>query len=411
MNNIQNRLKGSTLPQRIFVFGTLSLVAYTIIALLPTNGESFYAVLHPDNDDWFMDFFNSIFDASFENPYTERGNIYPALCFIFYRFFGALMNQDYKKAADWGVDQYGVMIYLALVIVTCLVIYNMIRQKDKHSLAEKIFPALLLFGTVPFWYCYERGNIILQTLMFLLIFIRYYRSENKFLRELALISLAIAASIKIYPVLFGLLLLKERKWKESLRCIIYGCLFFVLPFFLIDGIESIKAMLNNIFSTDAKFSTRGFGYKLNIDNTVAYIQYLFKLHGVVPKALYFVPVTISVGTVILLSRDNWKIQAAIASSMILLTGFSYTYSMLYMVLPLVSFFESGSKRKIDSFYMILFVCMFAPFSFGGYDAFNLNQTVLYPLGLTTVVSSIAIVIFIFILSFDTIVSFIKKIKN
>ena len=97
------------------------------------------------------------------------------------------------------------------------------------------------------------------------------------------------------------------------------------------------------------------------------------------------------------------------AAVILIAGFSYTYTLLYMVIPLVTLFESRSERGIiDNVYMILFVGMFAPFSFGGYDFFGLDPDVKYKLGLTTIVSSLALVAMLCILAVDTLYPYFKK---
>ena len=57
-----------------------------------------------------------------------------------------------------------------------------------------------------------------------------YESDDPVKRELALIALAFATCMKLYPVIFGVLLLRKDKLKEATRCIVSGLVLFIVPF-------------------------------------------------------------------------------------------------------------------------------------------------------------------------------------
>ncbi|MBQ9783212.1 MAG: DUF2029 domain-containing protein [Clostridia bacterium] len=50
--------------------------------------------------------------------------------------------------------------------------------------------------------------------------------------------IAVAAGIKLYPAIFGLLYVKEKRWSETLRLIAYGVLFFVVSFAFLADLEA-----------------------------------------------------------------------------------------------------------------------------------------------------------------------------
>lgn len=409
--NLRNEFNKATMPQRIFVFSMLALWLYTFIAIIFTKGQSFYILLHSDSSDTFMDFFNSLHDGEYADPYRERKVIYPAFCYLFYKAFSMLLpSSEHYSPYDWRFLQSGMVVFLALTVITCILIYLILKPRKVYSYFDKLLPIVIILGSVPFLYAYERGNLILQTVLFILVFIRFYNSENKILKELALISLAVAACMKIYPALFGFLLIREKKWKDAIRCMLYGIVLFILPFFYFNGLDSISVMLQNIQETGIKMNARGYGYKVNIGNTIGFLEEILDIP--IPNILAFIFLALCVAVVLFLSKENWKIQAAIASIMIIFVDFSYTYTLVYMVAPLISFFESRSeRRRMDGLYAALFVCMFAPFPFGGYNPFGLDPDVLYPLGLTTFVQSIALVIFVILLAVDTVIAFTKSENN
>ena len=86
-----------------------------------------------------------------------------------------------------------------------------------------------------FIYAYERGNLIQLTVVLSTIFLLCYNSKNKIIKEISFICLATAAALKIFPALFGILLLFDKKYKEAMRLIIYGINFTSLPFLFFEG--------------------------------------------------------------------------------------------------------------------------------------------------------------------------------
>jgi hypothetical protein len=65
-------------------------------------------------------------------------------------------------------------------------------------------------------------------------------------RETALFLFAIAAALKLYPAVFGILYLVKKRYKEAGRLIIYGFLFFFVPFVFFQGGNGFRIFLYNI---------------------------------------------------------------------------------------------------------------------------------------------------------------------
>lgn len=98
-----------------------------------------------------------------------------------------------------------------------------------------------------------------MTIFFIIFYIFNYDSENKVRRELALISLALAASFKLTPAVLGILLIYNKQWKEVVRVIIYGLIFGIVPFlFFHGGLVNIGRMFHNAsLNVDKYVSTEG----------------------------------------------------------------------------------------------------------------------------------------------------------
>ncbi len=387
-------------PEALFFKGLVLLLQFTLIQILFFRGSSFYSLLHSDTNDTCMDFFNSIFDARTENPYVERGVIYPPLTYVYYRLCGLLLPVG-GSPFDWRNSQQGIVLMTAVTAVSIWLLKKiLVSGKANGGLKEKQI-WLLLLGTVPFWYAMERGNIILQTLLCLAYFVMNYRSEEKRKKELALICLAMAASFKIYPAIFGILLLLDKQYKAAARCIVYGIILFFLPYLFFGGFRSFFTMFDNIAATTNKFLQQGWGYKLNIDNTISALAELFALPARGGLAVKII-MSVLMLYVVFWDEADWKKYMALCGLMILLPGFSYTYTMIFAVLPLFVFLkeEKACIRK-NYIYSLLFLGMFGPFALGGYKLFRWLPDYYYNLNLTTLISSLCLIVMMVYLAADT----------
>ena len=108
-----------------------------------------------------------------------------------------------------------------------------------------------------------------------MIYIYGYNSEKEIVKHIAFISLAVSASIKIYPALFGLILIRDKRWKDALICCMYGIIIFLAPFMFFGGIKNVGLMIANILNCTADMNNTGEGLKLNISNI-----FFFLLSGI-----------------------------------------------------------------------------------------------------------------------------------
>lgn len=417
---IKNKLNCIT-PERFFLCGLIFLVCLTLLQLPINNGEVFFSLLHPDSNDTFMDFFNSIYDASFEDPYGERGVIYPPLTYLFYRtwepFLSPRENADaianelglpLTGARYWRSTQSGNTIIAFITLASVYMLYRTFIQGQEDNKLYRKSVSWILLGTVPFWYLYERGNLALQTLLFLIFFLKNYQSEDKIRRELSLISLAIAVSFKIYPVVFGVLLIIDKKYKETIRCIIYGAMIFFLPFILFGGREAISAMISNIMATTQNFALWGPGYKVNIDNTIAFLTEPFPVQ--LTTGVVITVKLLLLGCMLLtlfFTKKEWQRYMVLSAVMMVFPGFSYTYTIIFAAIPLCFFIlEKPKTTLMNLLFSLLFLGMFAPFPFGGPELFKYapkpSPLFIYPLNLTTVISSLSLLGILLLISIDVI---------
>lgn len=410
MNFKKNKLKDVNNTSKLFyIISFASLVVCIIMGVL-SNGVTVSNLLF-NKDDVFMDFFNSVVDCS-GDAYGESGVIYPPLVVLFYKFCSMFFNIDSMKASEVRETSLGMIIFVCFTIVSYILFAKLIYKYKNGSFANKSLFAFFTLFSFPMIYLIERGNIIVLVLPLLLYFVNEYDSDVKYKRHLAYICLAISVAIKIYPVFFGLLLLKKKKnFKNILLCIFYGAVFFFVPFIFVGGFSQLGVLIHNILYTSSMFGSKGFGFKVSISNTFSLFGHVFNHVRLFETAgTVFLIITVLAGLFLILFNkwnEDWKIYAVISLIIILVPGFSYIYSVAYMIIPLLFFLNKKEIKWIDYIYSLLFIAQFiflvakTDELFPSFNSAELNCNI------ATVVESIALLAMLVLLYFDGIITFFR----
>lgn len=410
MNFKKNKLKDVNNTSKLFyIISFASLVVCIIMGVL-SNGVTVSNLLF-NKDDVFMDFFNSVVDCS-GDAYGESGVIYPPLVVLFYKFCSMFFNIDSMKASEVRETSLGMIIFVCFTIVSYILFAKLIYKYKNGSFANKSLFAFFTLFSFPMIYLIERGNIIVLVLPLLLYFVNEYDSDVKYKRHLAYICLAISVAIKIYPVFFGLLLLKKKKnFKNILLCIFYGAVFFFVPFIFVGGFSQLGVLIHNILYTSSMFGSKGFGFKVSISNTFSLFGHVFNHVRLFETAgTMFLIITVLAGLFLILFNkwnEDWKIYAVISLIIILVPGFSYIYSVAYMIIPLLFFLNKKEIKWIDYIYSLLFIAQFiflvakTDELFPSFNSAELNCNI------ATVVESIALLAMLVLLYFDGVITFFR----
>lgn len=352
--------------------------------------------LSADLNDTFMDFFNSIQYG--RTPYTRRV-IYPPLINVIYGFFGKIVPMSIKANGTLAIRASvpGVLVFGLFCMMTAVVYAIAIAGIKGYTKKEKWFLGLGLCFTLPAVFCLERGNSVWLCVAFTMIFVNWYDSPKKMERGAAILSLAIAAAIKIYPAAFGLLLIRHKKWKEALEAIIAGVLVMFVPFvFFTKENRSVTLWISNIINCNKEFQNIGLGLKLNLSNTMQFFEELWGvgLSGFTTVLTIAILVFDCVMVAFNRKLDEWKAIALLSLLMILIPGFSWTYTMLFIIIPVVVFLSKDNNYKKDYIYLVLFILCLALFPpCEQFQAFNrINEGIKYRLGWTTLVESLSLIL-------------------
>lgn len=217
-----------------------------------------------DMRDTGMDFFHSIEYVRGRTPYGVFNTLYPPLANLFFYFIYWLVPRE--VSVNWTYDFYQsinfrgsymdlrtyqapLLLFVLFVLLVALFLIKMVRKylADYSGRMAELAAFCLLFS-YGMMHGLERGNILILTVPLIMFFVYYYNSENAALSELAVLSLAIAAGLKIYPAFFGALLIRDKKYSQAARAVIYGVLSVILPvLFFREGLGGLKIWLNVMF--------------------------------------------------------------------------------------------------------------------------------------------------------------------
>ena len=333
-------------------------------------GQAFFDIFFSDRSDTGMDFFNPVIYASggLRNMFTSMDGItYPALAVVLFRFLYKSLpssiliecNNDITilRGNQFLLMQYVICILITVVCTTILIQKIMLKSNGKDILPT--FPPLicLSYGMV---YGIERGNIVIFMPM-LIFFFLYYKDDSRwYMRELALLGLATAAGLKIYPAFWGILLIQEKRIWDSLRTIIYGAIFLVGPMIYYGGINSIIKWIYNLtgFNTiagnisdlsgcGAVQLSRTFCYILNLDSDISANIYSFA--GKMQIVVCFLLIT----SIFVLKR-NWEKYLAIVFLMIFFPRWSNDYCYMYFSIPFLYLIcDKKTDRESSVYYVML----------------------------------------------------------
>lgn len=255
---------------------------------------------------------------------------------------------------------FGINIFF---IIALYVIITKILNKEKWYTNLLLLTSLLL--SAPFLAgALERGNPIFAVLIFLLYAIYYRNSNSKILKELSLILLALASAFKIYPAIYSILYLKEKRYKEFFRFCIYFLVLFFVPYIFTGG---VKGVINH-FSIIAGFQQQQIGvfrwtsircfffsilYFFGIKNIISY-----NIIGIILDTIFLVLMI----NLFYKPGKDWKELLYLSGICTCYVNNNFRYTAIYMVIPLLFMFKDILKNnKINKFtyiYTILFALIF-----------------------------------------------------
>ena len=365
-----------------FIICVLSYALFTVLDLLIVGKSALQWSLLWDGEDFIADFTNVIGYSAERDPYNHTlvyglgEKAYPPLQYVVTYFLSrSIFNKqhyyDIRNYTSMHADTKIAMMYILLTVITVILLYECIRTYKNGSNFVKAFTSIAIVLSFPIIFSLERGNSILAVLVFVLFYICFYKANNKVLRELSFVSLALAAALKLTPALLGVLLLLEKRWKEAIRTIIYGILFFFLPFlFFKGGFNNIPLFLRNLsiqletYKNEAGCTIKG--YILHYASGLSTIN-MDLLSTVCTIVTVIICAFLLVAT--FLSDRNCERLLYLCLTTIILPSHSGTYCIVYLIPATIAFLNEPNKKQLDI--LVIIGSCFCLCELGGVIGFSL----------------------------------------
>lgn len=346
------------------IFFGLAILNLCIVYVMLFTSKGQYVIELTYSESNFVDFWSHIGRLLFSpNVYsTDVDAIFPPLAYLFLKLFARPLA--YKAEQGDSLEQISNSGYGILVVLMYLLLYTWLFMIAIHLFYQKgtffkkmVLSGILLFSYSVWGFAFERGNLVLYAMVFLMLGLALRDSPDKALREASLIFVAIAAGFKLYPAIFGFLWIAEKRYKEAARLVLYGVLAFFLPFPFVDSFTNYLHTFSGYLDKKVYSHASVWGLVINRLGDDRYTQILCRIMVAV----------IILWALFLLFADgiNWKTITLLMATQTTIIPEQYVYTYVFIAIPLVCFLNEAGGKKLDYVYAVLFSALFtmppAPF--------------------------------------------------
>ena len=379
---------------------------FLILLILHPKGEQLNVFFFKTND-FFADFFNVLRYISERDPYHNEINglgekCYFPLAYLLLYPFSCLDNYASMSLADCWHSDMAIISRVLFAVLSCLVFIHSLSVLIKDKIGWQIY-LVLLFSYI-FLFSIERGNFIILTASTINYYLAFYKSKDVHLRYWALIALCIATALKVYPVMLGLLLLKEKRYCDILVCIIITAGLVFLPFLFFErGFDNVTQLWDNIQMNSDFYSL----YRIYPRYSLPSLLYVVLTFTSVPEttiSLLLIVSRVLIALWVLFSlylaiKENnlWKSLSLLIMILIFLPTNSALYCGLYFFPIIILFLQKKEKSRYDWIYIVLFCIFLSPV-----------QIMVEDFSISYILSNLALLIFWGIISITSYIDISKK---
>lgn len=357
------------------ILSAIGLLA-TIVCLYLSHGDLFSNIFFKDSLDTGMDFFHSIEYTRGRLPYEKFSTLYPPLAnLFFYALFLLVPSWQFEQwpdtfsegvaargtITDMRIWQPTLFIFIIFIMTAVLCLFIILRKLTRQLETQNLIVLSFIYSC-GILYALERGNIIIISLICCLFFSAYMQCKNKVICEIALIMLAIAAGLKIYPAIWGMLLIYRKLYKHALRAVLYGLALFFIPFLAFrEKFDGIHIFLKTLFkfNESGNISASGFSFDKILNSFFLVCNKLFHIplnDGIILSVGTVCNILITIIVLIcgFLLKKFWQQALACCLAMILIQT-QGTYAAAFFMIPLILMIVE--ERELSSKNIIPFVAL------------------------------------------------------
>ena len=339
------------------VMSAVSVLA-SVCVLLVSRGDALSRMFFSDVRDTGMDFFHSIEYVRGRRPYSQFNTLYPPLAnllfYIVYWFVPRAQsdnwaNDFYQSVVVRGTDldlrtwQAPMVLFVAFVMLSVAAILIMARKcAGKNAGVNADLFAMCVLFSYGVLNSFERGNIVIVAFLCCLFFVWHQHSRSRLLEALGIIFLAVSAGLKLYPALFGMMLVYSRQYRRAGLAVVAGLAAFVLPVLIFqEGLRGIGMFFEQLKLHAAETADSEIGFSFDgICRTLMKILDSFRgeADGRYPLLEALSGLNIAAAALMLACgfflERQWQ-QALACCVAMLLYAYQYLYSTVFFLIPLL----------------------------------------------------------------------------
>ncbi len=378
---------------RLWIYSAIIVAGLLGFCLYSYFGHKYWGLSYPRDSflfmwgDRFMDFFNVNKMASGLDPYITGGSSYPPLAMIIAYIVGlfipgtsGMTAAEVRNQGPFGkyvlVGMYALCILLISVFAWRRIWKQARKAREESGIRESlakpkrilhIAARILLLGavslgiglTAPMIYAIDRGNYLIICTLFIALFCIFYGKND----YAASVFLALAACLKIFPVVLFYLFFRQRKWKPLFVGIGTGAVLTIGSTLLFKGgfAANLLSFAKNLMNFSGGVDPYHSDLYLNAIGTrsfLASISILFrghisdKLHIATLTTVVNVLLLVFVIVLCLMEKRPWRQILYLSFFMVLFPNPSYYYSLAYLTGPILLFLMKEEKERYDALFLI-----------------------------------------------------------
>lgn len=326
---------GNFSPIDLFIIVAFINIGLVVVGLFATKGLLLKDLVWDAKHALFCDFKYPQNLAQNLSPY-QLGNLdgqYPPLPYLLYYLIWRIIPDVIPNSLvdDW--------YNLFAVMILCLLTYCVLHCTEsiigvggnRKRVSSLVCVAFLL--SAPFCMAQIKScNCAFWAVALLMATMCLKDSEYVLNREIALICLAAAAGIKLAPAIFGLLYVKEKRWKEVVRLVLYGLIAFFTPFFCFER-GSLIIFIRNAMAVSGQARPRP-------ETIIGVFTEVWDVLGLPIKQGQFVGEIVAyfflvlVVACVFLTKMDCKNYLLLSSVLVIFLNGSYPYTLQYLIIPI-----------------------------------------------------------------------------
>lgn len=354
MNKIIDQIKSD--PRVLFfIICILGFTTYLITNVIMGVDVLKWMVQENNPDIRFFDFFMHVRFTSdpanlYAMPVDDTQGCFPPLSYVMYYLLYRLI---YIKGFIPGRSEmeamsgaYLVYVYYTLAVAFLLFFSIYVLSKEKNIKRTLLIFVCLMMSCPFFGGGFLTGNSAMLVLAMLLFFLAFKDSDSKALREVALILLAVCAGFKIYPAVFGLLYLKEKRFKEAIRVTVYGIVLFCVPFAFFGGLNGVKLWLGHIKGTMGLYLMGRIEYIQGIVYMLLSKLGISVETGVGKLCMSLIPLLFVLVMILLaaLSKNKYRTILFLVAAITFYPTNAFRYTLAYFAIPLIIWLQDNKDE-------------------------------------------------------------------